>query len=399
MITNIRSLMIFNTINEKKLAKWASQHKYEKIAREILNKDQSLREKAFSLLMNASKPQHPDLLLSMIHSPHQKVRKGAAKALLMMSQTDPARGASLLEQYNQLHADIQPYILALLGKNKTIQAKTLLIKELEEGEKSTKQICADALIALGAHATTDLLTHYETSNDNTVKQYVLEVLAKTADPASIELLKKQLASPMQNHADLAIEGLIKIGQEALPATLESLKDPKTEAQACLILASIGTKEQIPDLTLTIQQSKSKDAVANAILALGNIRNDSVINEILSVLQSPAYQDNKISKEHTTKEKELISQKNKEKRTVRRQCLRSLGMFHTPNLYPVLLDGLKDPALHEAAAEAILLNGKELIQQALDKDPHFYKEALFLAKKYPQIQAEVESCIADWKNRK
>jgi HEAT repeat protein len=384
--------MLFS-ITEKKLNKWRNKNEVNKLIQTLNHQDKVLSDKAFEFLGTIFNDKLAEKLLSSLDSQKKEIRLGAFKGLLQIPNLSV--GEELLSKYNHLDKSIHPYATSLFGKMHTKEAIPLLIEQLQSDNEMLQESSLNALIQIGTPATEPLKNLYNTTKEPEIKENVAYILSQTEDPESIEILTQCIRSNKVNLISVGIEGLKNVGKSSLPVARELVKDPQTERYACNLISGIGGSEFIPDV-LKIVHGDNVDSIATAIITLGHIGDQKVIDDIVNILKKDTFQDTKLSKDLTKEEKEEIISENRKKRKIRRNCITSLGNLRSSKTHQYLLDGLNDPATHDTAAEAIVQNGKELTWKALDKDKAFVKEILFIAKKNIAIENQIKGWVDEWK---
>ena len=176
-----------------------------------------------------------------------------------------------------------------VGDKELEQALAIAIQILQVGDFQTRWDIAKIFPKIGKPAIAPLLEILNSeSADLEMRWFALRILGEFNEPQIVISLVKLLEETEEEELAIAsAQTLAKIGQPAIEALIELLKDEKTRLLAVKSLAQIRRSEVIEPLLSVVDDSVA-EVRATAIEALGSFHHKRLISVFIKALQDTSF---------------------------------------------------------------------------------------------------------------
>lgn len=280
----------------------------------------------------------------------------------------------MLEQLDKSDADTTIAVIYVLGQLKATQAVPNLIKQLKTSSNPAIRLAVvETLGGIHAQEATPLLLHaLQSDPDEDVRAQaarsltelghvsVMEVMFKTLDTEKDEDVRSALIHGLgiltpENHVEI----MQRVNQVCLQIAQTDRSD-QVRRNACKTLAYMEMDESVPTLTKVLREDSDGDVREEAADALGAIACNDAIPALMEAIQKDPDDDVRSSAVAalSSMDAELHADflikllQSDPSKLVRRSAAYTLGELGIKQAEQALRNALQDPAIREAARDAI-----------------------------------------------
>lgn len=239
---------------------------------------------AFGLI---GEPKCIPAIVPLLKSSDDKVRVQTASALGRVPH--PGCLKALIESLNDPNPEVKKRCAMALGEIGDKRAASALSKLLKDTQTEIKITAAEALGRIGDDQAVPYLIEMCHEDDEAVILKALGALRKIKNPASIEPLTKLLLHESSRVRQRAIDVLGQVGDAVVAEQLEGLlrndRSEDVRAAAAKALGEIRDPGAVDRLIDALHDSFS--VKCRAIVALGEIGEESALASLLAMLKDPA----------------------------------------------------------------------------------------------------------------
>ena len=284
-----------------------NDRKIEELIRALEDSNSDVRQKAAEALGKIGDARAVEPLIKALENNNIDVRARVARALGEIGDTRAVKPLIRVLEDNVFCVRIE--VIVALGTIGDTRAIKPLIKALRNRHESVRWPAAEALDKLHWSPASELETAYYliakkvwnkgvllgvpavellikalVDGDSIVRRYAAEVLGRTGDARAVEPLIRALGDNDLRVRGKVSEALGKIGKPAVIPLLAVLKDSNASIREIIvkILVEIGTPAV--DLLITTLEDKNSSVRKSIVIALGNIRDVSAVEQLVAVLR-------------------------------------------------------------------------------------------------------------------
>lgn len=352
--------------------------------------DDATREEAAKALAELGDPNTLDDLLTALEDDYWAVRSQVGWGLAKIGGEKAIDG--LITLFNDNMMEVQAEAVSAMA-SMGLGTVPKLITCLKDERWRVREQSAKALGLLKDPQAVQGLTITCRDRDGAVKSAAAEALGRIGDPKAIPALIKLFKDTSKIVRETAGTALVYIGEAAIPALIETLKDPHFVVR-CHGVRSLGgmttdyqmgrawTKDpRVVDALVTMLKDEDRAVREDATIALGIIGDPLAVPGLIEAMKDGSVKRHAIASlgmigDARALQPVLDALKGKgipqngtptpgciisEDQLIKESAATALGHFRDPKVIPDLIFLLKDIVLREYAANSLILIGDVAIE--------------------------------------
>jgi len=352
--------------------------------------DDATREEAAKALAELGDPNTMDDLLSALEDDYWAVRANIGWALAKIGGERAVEG--LISLFNDNMMEVQgEAVLAMASIGRSTVPK--LITCLKDERWRVREQSAKSLGLLKDPQAVQALMIACRDRDGAVKSAAAEALGRIGDPKAVPALIKLFKDTSKIVRETAGTALVYIGEESIPALLETLKDPHFVVRCHGVRALGGMTTDYQMGRAWTKDSRVVDALVNALkdedravredatIALGIIGDPRAVDGLIEAMKDGSVKRHAIASLGMIGDSRALTpvldalkgkgipQQGKptpgciisEDQLIKEAAATALGHFRDPKVIPDLIFLLKDLVLREYASSSLVLIGDVAIE--------------------------------------
>ena len=352
--------------------------------------DDATREEAARALAELGDPKTLDDLLPAVEDDYWAVRIQIGWALAKIGGDQAVEG--LITLFNDNMMEVQAESVSAMASMGLANVPKL-IACLKDERWRVREQAAKALGLLKDSQAVKGLSIACRDRDGAVKAASAESLGRIGDPAAVPLLIKLFKDPSKIVRETAGTALVYIGEESIPALIETLKDPHFVVRCHGVRALGGmttdyqmgrawTKDaRVVEALVKALKDEDRAVREDSTIALGIIGDPGAVDGLIEAMKDGAVKRHAIASLgmigdaralppvfNALKGKGIPQQGTptpgciiSEDQLIKEAAATALGHFRDPKVIPDLIYLLKDLVLREYAAASLVLIGDVAIE--------------------------------------
>ncbi|MCH7614817.1 MAG: HEAT repeat domain-containing protein [Nitrospinae bacterium] len=353
--------------------------------------DDATREEAAKALADLGDPNTLDELLTAIEDDYWAVRVQIAWALAKIGGERAIDGLIVLFNDSMMEVQAEAVLaMASMGQNTVPKLITCL---KDERWRVREQAAKSLGLLKDSQAVQGLMIVAGRDRDGAVKSAAAEALGRIGDSKAVPALIKLFKDTSKIVRETAGTALLYIGEDSIPALIETLKDPHFVVRCHGVRALGGmttdyqmgrawtTDSRVVDALIVALKDEDRAVREDATIALGIIGDPKAVDGLIEAMKEGAVKRHAISAlgmigdaralqpvMDALKGKGFIQQGTptpgciiSEDQLIKEAAATALGHFRDQKVIPDLIFLLKDIVLREYAASSLVLMGDVAIE--------------------------------------
>jgi len=353
--------------------------------------DDATREEAAKALADLGDPNTLDELLTAIEDDYWAVRVQIGCALAKIGGERAIEGLIVLFNDSMMEVQAEAVLaMASMGQNTVLKLITCL---KDERWRVREQAAKSLGLLKDSQAVQGLMIVAGRDRDGAVKSAAAEALGRIGDSKGVPALIKLFKDTSKIVRETAGTALLYIGEESIPALIETLKDPHFVVRCHGVRALGGmttdyqmgrawtTDSRVVDALIVALKDEDRAVREDATIALGIIGDPKAVDGLIEAMKEGAVKRHAIAAlgmigdaralrpvMDALKGKGFIQQGTptpgciiSEDQLIKEAAATALGHFRDQKVIPDLIFLLKDIVLREYAASSLVLMGDVAIE--------------------------------------
>ena len=353
--------------------------------------DDATREEAAKALADLGDPNTLEELLTAIEDDYWAVRVQVGWALAKIGGERAIEGLIVLFNDSMMEVQAEAVLaMASIGQNTVLKLITCL---KDERWRVREQAAKSLGLLKDSQAVQGLMIVAGRDRDGAVKSAAAEALGRIGDSKAVPALIKLFKDTSKIVRETAGTALLYIGEESIPALIETLKDPHFVVRCHGVRALGGmttdyqmgrawtTDSRVVDALIVALKDEDRAVREDATIALGIIGDPKAVDGLIEAMKEGAVKRHAISAlgmigdaralrpvMDALKGKGFIQQGTptpgciiSEDLLIKEAAATALGHFRDQKVIPDLIFLLKDIVLREYAASSLVLMGDVAIE--------------------------------------
>ena len=279
-------------ITEKKIDRWKTKRKLNKLIKAVIDENEKISQKAFEALNEIGGTEAVEDLKSALAYKKSNMRMAAAKALGKLKNKDAV--SALRNSVKDKDEDVAAESINALGNILSKDSLDDIIESLKSNSVKISNAAEKAIVKFEEEAGDKVLTLLEAENKDYIKIRALKILKKIKYEKAADKLSDLIKENNKDIKEAATDAIIELKKTALKNIDDLLSEDSSKAYACRIIGETGANNYLSKLKELISH-EDKSTLKEAIEAIGEIGSSKDLEELAKIYEKDEIKDIKPEK--------------------------------------------------------------------------------------------------------